>query len=224
MNGFRHYGTLVAKDFRIELRGKQFILTSAAFGILMIFIMGIALDASNQIPVTWGAGLFWLAIFFTVSLGLNRRDDKDSEFQAWRAVWMAPLDRSLIYYAKWTSSSLFVLVTELALMLAYFVILNQQFPYHFALFVLVLAGGAVGLTGIGSFLATLAGNSTMREVLVPLLLFPLAIPLFLSLIRLTVMTMVHGQAVNWIWVNVLGGYIVVFAVLPWLLYEVMMEV
>jgi heme exporter protein B len=224
LNAFRHYVTLVAKDFRIEIRGKQFIVTSVAFGILMIFIMGIALDASSQIPMTWSAGLFWLTIFFTVSLGLNRRDDKDSEFQAWRAIWMAPLDRSLVYYAKWTSSSVFVLVTEFALMGAYFVILNQPFPARFGEFLLVLAGGAVGLTGIGSFLATMAATSTLREVLVPLLLFPLAIPLFLALIRLTVVSMVSSQAVNWIWVDVLCGYVVVFAVLPWLLYEVMVEV
>lgn len=224
MNGLRHYLTLVAKDLRIELRGKQFILTSAAFGILMIFIMGIALDAARQVPTTWSAGLFWLAIFFTVSLGLNRRDEKDNEFQAWRAVWMAPLDRSIIYYARWTTSSLFVLVTEVALVLAYFVILNEGSPAHLFWFVLILVGGAVGLTGIGSFLATIATTSSMREVLVPLLLFPLAIPLFLALIRLTVMAIAPGTEVNWIWVDVLFGYIVVFAVLPWLLYEVLMEV
>ncbi|QQE76936.1 heme exporter protein CcmB [Alicyclobacillus sp. SO9] len=218
------YVSLVRKDIVLEIRGKQFIVSSAAFGVLMVFIMGIALNAASRIPVFWSSGLLWMAIFFTVSLGLNRRDDRDNEFDAWRGLWMAPLDRSLIYYAKWTSSSALVFITESALTVAYFIILNQPFPPHFVYFVLVLIGGAIGLTGIATFVATLATASSMRDLIVPLLLFPLTIPLFLALIHLTVMTLSAHQTMSLVWMDILIAYIVVFAVLPWLLYELLLEV
>lgn len=215
---------LVWKDIQMEFRGKQFLLSSLSFGILLLFVMGIALDAETKLPVDWSAGLLWLNIFFSTAVSMNRHDVRDREMGALYGTLLGPFDRSLLYYAKWLSASMFVCLTSAVVCGAFFAILNQPFPEHPWLFVCVFLGGTVGLTGVGTFLANLTAGSTLRDILLPILLFPLSIPLFLALIRLTEYTMQTTYTFPSIWVEVLIGYILGFGILPWLLYETMLEV
>lgn len=224
MTTLRVFGHLIAKDIRIEMRGKQFLLSTVAFGVLLVLIVGIALDTAAAMSRDWSAGLLWLCLFFATSVSINRHDVKEREYGAQLGLLLLPVDRSLLFYAKWVSTCLFVLVSEIALVAAFLIILNQPLPARPADLAFVLLSGSVGLAGIGSFLSTLAAQSTMRDVLVPMLLFPLGIPLFIALIRLTVFTFASGSAHPAIWAEVVGAYIVAFAVLPWLLYEPLMEV
>ncbi len=215
---------LVWKDLKTELRGGLFVFSSISFGILLLVIIGMALDAAGNLPVEWSSGLLWMSLFFTTALSMTRHDFKEREYGGWLGVLLAPVDRSVVFYAKWLTTCLFVLVSELAMVTAFFVILDAKPPVLLARFVLVMLGGTVGLTGVGTFMATLAANSSLRDVLVPLLLFPLTIPLFLALIRLTVFTISPGLEHPFVWVEILMGYILVFSFLPWLLYETLMEV
>lgn len=224
MNSLRILVWLIWKDIRIEFRARQLIVSTLAFGVLLLLVMGIALNTAPDLPTDWSAGLLWMILFFTTSLSMNRHDLKERELGGWLGMLLVPVDRSMLFYAKWVSTCLFVFVSEVALVLAFFVILNQPMPKLPGVFGWTLAGGAVGLTGVGSFLATLAAQSSMRDILVPMLLFPLTIPLFITLIRLTVYAFNPVLSHPQIWVVVLVGYIAAFAVLPWLLYEPLMEV
>lgn len=208
----------------MEFRGKQFLLSGVSFGILLLFIMGMALDAQTQLPTDWSAGLLWLNIFFSTAVSMNRHDQREREMGGLLGTLLCPFDRSLMFYAKWVSTSAFVCLSALVVCGAFFVILNQPLPVHRALFVWVFIGGTVGLTGVGTFLATLAAGSTMRDILLPILLFPISIPLFLAVIRLTDYTFRTTAEYPAVWMEVLLGYIVAFAVMPWLLYEMMLEV
>lgn len=215
---------LVAADVRIEFRAKQFLLTTATFGILLLFVLGIALDAAARMNALWSSGVLWLVIFFTTAIGMTRQDVKERELGALQALRMMPGDTSLIYYSKWLSTALFTLVSEIALLLAFFVILNQPVPAHPVRLVLVLLFGTFSLTGIGTFLVSISANSQMRDILLPILLFPLSIPLFLAVIRITAAAMSAAVSASIIWTELLAGYLIVFSVLPWLLYELLLEV
>jgi heme exporter protein B len=224
MNAWKAFGYLVWKDIKIEFRGKQFLAASATFGVLMLFITGMAMDAAPTLPVTWSAGLLWLNVLFTTAIGLTRHDRKDKEYGAGMGLRLIPVDPSVLYYAKWVSTCAFVLVAQAVLVLAFFVMFNQQTPPLLGTFVLTLIGGIAGLTGIGSFLSTMTAESTMRDLLLPLLLFPISVPLFLAVLKITVGAFSTPAFIPWVWVDVLAGYIVMVAVLPWLLYEILMEV
>lgn len=224
MNMLRTFWWLVWKDIQVEIRAKQLIVSTLAFGVLLVLIIGISLDAAPKLPTDWSAGLLWLCLFFSTAISMNRHDQTERELGAGLGALLLPVDRSVLFYAKWMSTCLFVLGSEATLTVAFLVILNQPMPARPGALAWVLAAGAIGLTGVGSFLATLAAQSTMRDILVPMLLFPMTIPLFIALIRLTVFTFAPGLAHPQIWVEVLVGYIAAFAVLPWLLYEPLMEV
>jgi heme exporter protein B len=224
MNAWRVFGYLVWKDIKIEFRGKQFLAASATFGVLMLFITGVAMDAAPSLPVTWSAGLLWLNVFFTTAIGLTRHDRKDKEYGASLGLRLIPADPSVVYYAKWVSTCALILLAQAALVLAFFVMFNQHTPSLLGMFVMTLVGGIVGLSGIGSFLSAVTAESAMRDLLLPLLLFPFSVPLFLAVLKITVGAFSAPAFIPWVWVDVLAGYVVMVAVLPWLLYEVLMEV
>ncbi len=223
-NTLRVFGLFVWKDLYAEFRARQFIVSSTGFGVLLLLILGMALDAISRPPVNLASGLIWLVLFFSISIQMNRHDYKDLEMGAGQGMFLVPIDRSLLFYAKWTSTSLFVFVMEIVLVPIFFVILNETAPTLPMRFVLVMVVGSIGLTGIGTFLATLAQASSMRDMLLPFLMFPLTIPLFLALIHLTTYTFSPALQSPVVWVDVLIGYIAITTVLPWLLFETLMEV
>lgn len=224
MINLRVFAHLLRKDILIEFRGKQFLFASAAFGVLMLVITGIALDATSRLPTDWAAGLLWLSVFFSTTLALSRHDVKDREYGATLGLKLVPADRSIVYYAKWCSTSLFVVLSQSVLVLAFWVIFNQPPPGNIGAFALTFLGGTVGLTGVGTLLAAVTVQSAMRDVLLPMTLFPVAVPLFLAVVKLTEGTLARVPNVSIVWAEVLVGYVIVVAVLPWLLYETLTEV
>ncbi|MBX5437149.1 MAG: heme exporter protein CcmB [Alicyclobacillaceae bacterium] len=224
MSGLRVFFRLVRKDLVVEFRGKRLWTSGLAFGVLLLVVMGIALNGASGLPADWSAGVLWLCVFFATAQGMSGRDRHDGEMGAWDGLMLAPVDRSLVFYARWAALSAFVLAAEAALVVAFFVIFNQPPPLRPGWFAGVMAAGAVALTGVSSFVATLSAASAMRDILVPVLLFPLAIPLFLAVIRLTVFSLQPAWSVPWVWVEVLAAYAAAFLLVPWLLFEPLMEV
>lgn len=221
---WRILATLVYKDLIIEFRGRYFLLSSMTTGILLVLLLGIALDGVSHPPVIWVAGLLWLCILFASSVTFHRHAAKDEEFSANVGVSLAPIDKSMVFYAKWLSTLCFLFVVDAILTWVFFIILNTPLPFHRGFFILTLLLGISGLTGVGTFTSNLATHSQMREVLTPILLFPLCIPLFLAVIRLTVFTLEPAMPLPWLWLEVLLAYLAAFSVLPWLLYEPLLEV
>lgn len=215
---------LVWKDLRAEMQGGRLVISSLALGVLLILVVGMALDATGNFPAAWSSGLLWMILFFTTSLSMSRHDVKEQEFGGWMGALLAPIDRSLVFYAKWFATWLLVVVATCGMVVAFFIILNVPAPVRWGEFCWVIAVGTFGLSGAGTFLATLAGHSNLREVLVPLLLFPISIPLFLALTRLTLQSLDPLAAASFVWIEILLAYIVIVGILPWLLYELMMEV
>jgi heme exporter protein B len=224
MNAWRAFFHLIAKDVKSEFRGRQFFFSCVAFGVLLVLIIGMALNADGRLSPEFSAGILWLSLFFSTAIGMTRHDAKERDLGGWLGLMLIPFDRSLVFYAKWVSTAVFVLMSQMALVLSFFIILNQPQPSLPLSFALVLVGGAIGLTGVGTFLVTIVSHSSMRDILLPLLLFPLGIPLFLAVIRLTVWTLTgHADGID-VWLVVLFGYIVSMGVLPWLVFETLMEV
>ncbi|MCL6625574.1 heme exporter protein CcmB [Alicyclobacillus shizuokensis] len=223
MTAVRVYAWLVASDVRQECRRARVLVSTPVLGVLLVLLLGLALGAPDRIGADWSAGLLWMGIFFMNAVTAREPHTRDMEFGARDALQMLPVDRSVIFYARWTTTTLFLWWAEAVTTGAFFLFLHSSPPGRPLGFVAVLAMGGACMCGVSSLLVTMFASSSLREVLLPLALFPLAVPLFLALTRLSA-AMLAGNPWPSVWLDVMLGYLLVFGVLPWLVYETLLEV
>ena len=223
MNFFRVLIAMVGKDLRIEWRTRQLFVSSLSFALLLVFLMGLVFYGSGVMTDFSKAGLLWLLIMMAGLFSLNRQDDKERWDGAIYGAYMAPADRSVIFYARVIMHLLFVMVMEVFLVPLYSTVLSNAYQVAWTPLVLVLIMGTLGFVAVGAMLTSLALTSSLREILVPLMLFPLSVPLLLGVVEVT-SSIFEGGWGKGIWWAVIVAYNVLFLALPGLLYDFIAEV
>ncbi|GGI95722.1 cytochrome C biogenesis protein B [Alicyclobacillus cellulosilyticus] len=216
------FAALVRAEAASRARARTGWIAGVCFGVLWVLVAGIALDGTARLPAAWWCGLLWLGVLCTLVPQWLADSAGDAEMGATSGLLLAPLDRSWIFYARWCVRAGFACLTAAAVAGTSFIILNEPPPRHPAWFAAAFVSGVVVLSGLGTFLATLATVSRSREAVFPLLLIPVALPVILASVRLTVYAAAsYGRPQ--VWWEVLLAYFVLLCVLPWLLYEPALE-
>ncbi|WP_067933741.1 heme exporter protein CcmB [Alicyclobacillus kakegawensis] len=223
MTAVRVYAWLVASDVRQELRRARVVVSAPVLGVLLVLLLGLALGAPDRLSADWSAGLLWMMVFFMNAVTARQTHTRDGELGARDALQMLPVDRSVIFYARWTTATLFLWWAQAVTIGAFFLFLHPSPPGRPLGFIAVQAMGGACMSGISGLLVTVFASSVLREVLLPLALFPLAVPLFLALTRLSA-AMLAGNPWPSVWLDVVLGYLILFGALPWLVYETLLEV
>ncbi len=221
----RSLWVLTSKDLAVEFRTKTLFVSAVTFAFLLLVLLGFSVSGWSMYEVHSLPSVLWVLIFIAGYLGLNRQDDKERWDGALLGALMAPMDRSVIFYARVLSNTLFMLLVELVLVPMFMLVLRQSVPQVPMLFILATLLCTLSFMALGTFLTSVASASNLREIVVPILLFPLAIPLFLAVQTITqAVWYASGLGLLTAWWAVLGGYAVLFLVLPGLLFEILVEV
>ena len=226
MTARRQLAALVRKDLLLELRGRESVLGMATFVAAALVLFRFALGGDRLAGGSRAsAGLFWAAVVFTAMIGLARTYAHDRESAAWDGLLAAPVDRALLWLGKTISLATFLLAMEaVALPLYWLFFLQREGPALWALAAaLVLAD--IGLAALGALLAGLAGGTRSREVLLPVLFLPFAVPLVLAAVKLTVDTIPPQMDASETLVQLgyLALYDTVFVLLGWALFDYVVE-
>jgi heme exporter protein B len=222
---FRSVFVIAAKDIRMEFRRKSLLLSLLVFAILLCVIMDISLDGKRQLDEGIESGVLWTTLFFVSAVGLVRTDRFEMEHKGWYGLLLAPIDRSAIFYAKFVSNLLFAWLIDTMAVIVYFLLFDEPLPHSPMLFILTVALGSMGLIAIGTLLGTLGMSNPLADLLVPVMLFPLSVPLLIAVTQLTSMAMYGAGFENsQIWFVLIGGFDLIFLVLPFLLFEFIAEV
>lgn len=214
---------VLAKDLRIEWRSRDRISAMGVFAVLVVVIFqfaappGSAPESRGHLP-----GLLWVAWVFSAVLGLNRSFALELENDAWAGLALAPAERGWIYLGKALASLALLgavqLVSALAFALAFDVRLSAV-----ALPLAAVAGlGAVGVTAIGTLFAAVAARTQYREVMLPLLLLPLLVPVLLGAVRATA-ALLAGDPLPWPPVRLLLVTDAVFLILSFVCFEYVLD-
>ena len=220
---------IVQKDIRSELRTKEMVASMFVFAVLVLLIFNFTLSLDGETTLALAPGILWVAFVFAGSLGLNRSFAAERENRSILGLMLAPVDRSALYFGKLISNVLFMLVAELFLLPLFMVFFNLNLleelpPSAFALFLLVVAVGTIGYAAVGTTLAAIAANTTMREVLLPVLLFPVAVPVVIGAAESTRLIFQPSPFFGpGGWIRLLAGFAVVFVVVSWLTFEYVLE-
>ncbi len=213
---------IVAKDVATEMRSKEALGAMLVFALLVIVIFNFALELRVDNARQIAPGILWVAFAFAGMLGFNRSFALERENACMEGLMLAPTDRSAIYLGKLLVNILFMSVAEVCV-LPVFAALFDIPILNPALWLVILLG-TVGLCAVGTLFAVMAVSTRAREVVLPLLLFPIAVPLIIAAVKSTGQIL-DGQRLSetLVWLRLMLAFDVVFTLLAFLGFEYVIE-
>jgi heme exporter protein B len=226
MSLFKNAFFIAWKDLYSEWKTRQVLTTMIIFAGLVIVVCSFAFDPTNNTTKAVIPGAIWIIIVFSGILGLNRSFVSEQKNDNMHALLTAPLDAASIYLGKFLANFIMLLIVEIVAIPFLFLLFDFREMGSFPYFILVLFIGSFGFVAIGTFLAALAANSRSSEMLLPIMLFPLVSPILIGAVQATKIILTNidklPNAISWI--QLIGGYNVIFFVLCVLLFEYVLEV
>jgi len=180
---FRQLRTLIWKDLLVEARGRETVLAGAVFALLVLVIFNFAFDLRVENVAAVAPGVLWVTVTFAGVLSLGRAFARERDRRTLDGLLLAPIDRSALYLAKVATSVVSMLVVEIVALPAFIALFNLI--VNLPLLILGLVLGTVGLAGVGTLFAAIAAHTRAREVMLPLLLFPIQVPVILATVKST---------------------------------------
>ena len=224
MQNLKIIWAIFAKDLRLEWRHRETLASMCVFGLLVVFLFNFAFEPAREETLRLLPGLLWIAFAFAGILGFNRSFAGERENASLEGLTLAPIDPGAIYLGKLLANLLFLGIAEAVIVFAASLWYNFSFLPVLGRFVLVVFLGTLGYSAVGTVFGAVSANTRMREVMLPVLQFPVAVPVFIGAIEATT-GVLRGEplSVYASWLNLLAGYCVVFLVLSYLLFEYVLE-
>lgn len=181
---------IVKKDLRIEFNTRQSISIMVMFSLASIVMYNFALDTNLSAARDVATGLLWATILLAGTLGLNRAIGIEQENQTIDTLLIAPIPRHVIYVAKTISVFIFTAVLELILIFAFTIFFNKPFWQPSILLILLL--GTIGYVAAGVLITSMTIQTRSRDILLPVLLLPVSLPLILP-VAIATAELISGQ-------------------------------
>ena len=222
MRPLRQLGAIVWKDISAELRTKEMFSSMFVFVFLAIVVFNFAFELRVDNVRQVSPGILWVAFSFAGVLGLNRSFILEKDRGCLEGLLLSPLDRSLVYFAKVLSNLLFMLVVE-ALALPIFTALFNLPLLRLDLGLVVLLG-TLGFAGVGTLFSAMVVNTRAREVLLPVLLFPIVTPVLIASVKLTG-GLLDGESLSAMghWLRLLGAFDAIFLAVSYMTFDYVVE-
>jgi heme exporter protein B len=215
---------LLWKDLLLELRRRDSLLTMFFFGTLLLFVFHFSFDLAPDKVAEMAPALLWLAFLFTGTLGLTQLFQVERENHCLEALLLSPLDRGALFLAKTFFNLLLMLAVELVVMPLFWILFNLQGWNLLPQLFLVTLLGTVGFCVLGTMMSAVTLRARARELLLPLVLFPLMIPVILATIRCMENIMRAGDLGDtWSWLRLLLGFDVIFVTVGILIFDRVIE-
>jgi heme exporter protein B len=181
---------LLWKDLMVEWRTKELFSGMGLFAMVVLVVFNFALDLRQELARTLGPGVLWAAVLLAGLLGLGRSFALERDRGTLEGLLLIPMDRSLLYLGKTAALFLFMLLVE-AVTVAVFLALFDV-PLDLLAFLPLAVLSTFGLAIVGTLFAAMAVHTRAREVMLPLLLLPILVPVVIAAVQGTV-AIVHGE-------------------------------
>ena len=213
---------IIWKDLAAELRSRELLSAMLVFALLVILIFNFALELDAQARATVTAGVLWVTFAFAGTLGLNRSMAMEKDRGCLDGLLLAPVDRSAIYFGKAIGNLIFMFIVEAIVLPVYSVLYSVNLFNPGLLLVILL--GSIGYVAVGTLLSSMAVQTRTRDVLLPILLFPLVIPVLIAAVKGST-GFLQGMDIIDIrpWLNLLVVYDVIFVAIAFMVFDYVVE-
>jgi len=215
---------ILRKDLTVEVRSREIAYTTLFFAIECALVFAFALVREGKAPEDGAAGILWIAIAFAGTLALGRAFERERQSETLRALLLAPTGRPAVYVGKLLGIVALLLGAEVILVpVVAFLFQAPLFDHPFWL-VAVLVGGTIGFTAVGTLFAAMLVRARSRDVLLPVLLYPITVPVIIAGVRGTAALLQPEVEIDVVrfWVALLIAFDVVFVTLSLWTFEPLM--
>jgi len=221
MSLIRQAARIAWKDLRVELRSKEIVATMIFFGALLVVIYSFAFPHDDKAVRSSVPGMLWVAIAFTGTIALGRAFDRERENDTMRALLLSPVPRLAVFFGKAVAIALLVLAVAVVCTPMLALLLAAPLFNHIGPLALALVLGALGFALVGTVFAATLLKVRSRDVLLPVILYPLLIPLFVAGTTATEQLIAEPAKLDkaWYWISFLGIYDAAFLVVSMWIFE-----
>jgi heme exporter protein B len=216
---------ILRKDLAIELRTRQSVPAMALFSVTVFVLFHFGLDR-NEIEGSLASGVLWVTLLLATVLAVTRLFASERDDAALDGILLAPIDRTAVYLAKAAALFLYLVLLEIVALPAFAILLlgpdlSNALPELLA----VLALADVGLAAVGALVAGLASETRLRELIVPLLLLPLLVPVLIAAAKASKPLLMPVSATTDLgkWLGFMALYDMVFVLLAVAVFDYLLE-
>ncbi len=215
---------IAAKDFRIERRSKEVFTTMIVFAFIVIVIFSFAFEPTAEETRRIAGGLLWVAFTFAGILGLSRSFARETTNECLQGLLLTPAGPGAVYLGKLGSNVAFMLAAEAVVLPVFMVFYNIGFGSRFSWLVGILLLGTWGFASITTTFSAITANTRMRELMLPVLVLPISVPLLIAMVEATA-TWIAGEPMReaYLWLRLMAGFDVIFTVASLLVFPYVVE-
>ena len=205
------------KDIRLEIRSRDTVVSALIFGLIVVVVFNFGLNRTPGSLAPVAPGLLWVAYGFVGVLAMNRAFSREQEQGALDGLLAAPVSRDAVFLGKMLGTLAFMLVIEVVLLPVFAVMLDL--PTLSVTLGLIILLATVGFATVGTFFAAIAAQTRSREILLPVLFFPVIVPVIIAAVEATALVLQGGPiAPVWTrWLPLLVVFDALFLVIcPWI--------
>ena len=219
MSFARQAALLLWKDVVVELRAKELVYATVFFAAIVLLVFAFAFLGGPLPTVDVSAGVLWVALVLTGTLGIGRAFEREREGDTLRALMLSPLPRAAIYLSKLTAIALLMAVVEVVCVLLMTLLFRLNAGAHPLRLVALLALGTLGFAAVAALFGASLGRARSRDVLLPLLTYPIVVPVLIAGTRGTVALLTGEVAVADFWLRFLAVFDAIFVTIAVRIFE-----
>src|SRR5262249_28138843 len=215
---------VLRKDVAIEVKSREILYTTCFFAFSCVLVFAFALVREGRVVEDAAAGILWIAVAFAGTLALGRTFERERYSETLRALLLAPAPRTAIYVGKLLGIVLLLLVAEAMLVPMVALLFGASLFARPLLLVTLLVTGTVGFAAVGTLFAAMLVRSRTRDVMLPILLYPITVPVIIAGVRGTaaLLQSTPDEPTALMWIGLLTAFDVVFVTLALWTFEPLM--
>jgi heme exporter protein B len=177
---------IVRKDLTVEVRSRELVYTTLFFAVSCVLVFAFSLVQDGRAAEGVGAGVLWMAIMFAGNLALGRTFERERQSETLRALMLVPAPRPAVYLGKLAGIVILLVLTEAVLLPLVALLFQAELLAHPFWLVSVVTTGTLGFAAVGTLFAAMLVRARSRDVLLPVLLYPITVPVLIAGVRATV--------------------------------------
>jgi len=224
VNALRIVLVVLWKDLLAEFRTKELLSSMLLFALLVVVIFNFTFEPGSRAAVEAAPGILWVAFTFAGVLGLHRAFSREVENGCLQGLMLTPIDRGLIFLGKMTGNVIFILLVEIITLPLFAILFNVPVLAGLGRLSVIFLLATIGFAAVGTLFSAIAINTRTREIMLPILLFPVEVPVILAAVNATA-AVLSGRDWSAIsgWLKILLVFDLIFVMVCYITFEYVLE-